>query len=440
MNCTLIEPSPTALATRLIERWRTSPATNTPGSVVSSRNGSRSSGQRCVVGDRGVRPGEDEAALVAADLLADPVRVGRGADEHEHRADVEHLVAVGAGDADVLEALPALGRRDLRARAHLDVPDRGDLLDQVVGHRGGERRAAHEHDHLARAGGEEDRGLAGGVRAADDDHGLVRAGLGLDERGAVVDPLALQLGDPGRVEPPVGDAGGDQHAVAGELAAAGERDDALRSARLELVDLLDRQQLGAEAARLVVRAAGEVGAGEAVREAEVVLDPRALAGLAAGRLALHEHGAQPLGRAVHRRREPGRAAADDDQVVEVELGLGRDAEPRRELERRRRLEHRAVAQEHRGQPVRADAGDVEQPARLGVAVEVEPLVGDPVAGEQVARLVRGGREAVADDPHLGVGARARWPPSRRAGPRASGTAAPPAGPTASGGSSRSARG
>jgi hypothetical protein len=46
MNCTLIEPSPTALATRLIERWRTSPATNTPGSVVSSRKGSRSSGQR----------------------------------------------------------------------------------------------------------------------------------------------------------------------------------------------------------------------------------------------------------------------------------------------------------------------------------------------------------------------------------------------------------
>ena len=31
-----IDPSPTALATRLIERARTSPATNTPGTVVSS--------------------------------------------------------------------------------------------------------------------------------------------------------------------------------------------------------------------------------------------------------------------------------------------------------------------------------------------------------------------------------------------------------------------
>ncbi len=42
---TAIEPSPTALATRLIERARTSPATNTPGTLVSSRNGSRGSGQ-----------------------------------------------------------------------------------------------------------------------------------------------------------------------------------------------------------------------------------------------------------------------------------------------------------------------------------------------------------------------------------------------------------
>ncbi len=36
MSETAIEPSPTALATRLIERARTSPATNTPGTLVSS--------------------------------------------------------------------------------------------------------------------------------------------------------------------------------------------------------------------------------------------------------------------------------------------------------------------------------------------------------------------------------------------------------------------
>src|SRR4029077_12725233 len=41
---TAIDPSPTALATRLIERIRTSPATNTPGTLVSNTYGSRASG------------------------------------------------------------------------------------------------------------------------------------------------------------------------------------------------------------------------------------------------------------------------------------------------------------------------------------------------------------------------------------------------------------
>ena len=38
-------PSPTAEATRFIESRRTSPAANTPGTLVSSTNGGRSSGQ-----------------------------------------------------------------------------------------------------------------------------------------------------------------------------------------------------------------------------------------------------------------------------------------------------------------------------------------------------------------------------------------------------------
>src|SRR5439155_17422403 len=42
---TVAEPSPTADATRLPEPWRTSPAANTPGTLVSNKNGSRISGQ-----------------------------------------------------------------------------------------------------------------------------------------------------------------------------------------------------------------------------------------------------------------------------------------------------------------------------------------------------------------------------------------------------------
>ena len=43
-SCTAMDPSPTAEATRFTEPWRTSPAANTPGMLVSSVNGPRSSG------------------------------------------------------------------------------------------------------------------------------------------------------------------------------------------------------------------------------------------------------------------------------------------------------------------------------------------------------------------------------------------------------------
>ena len=40
-----MDPSPTAAATRLVERCRTSPAANTPGTLVSRKAGGRRSGQ-----------------------------------------------------------------------------------------------------------------------------------------------------------------------------------------------------------------------------------------------------------------------------------------------------------------------------------------------------------------------------------------------------------
>ena len=71
------------------------------------------------------------------------------------------------------------------------------------------------------------------------------------------------------------------------------------------------QDLGSEPPRLLQRAARELVAGDARREAEVVLDPRRRAGLAAGRLALDDDRAEALRGAVDRRREPRRPGADD---------------------------------------------------------------------------------------------------------------------------------
>ena len=88
---------------------------------------------------------------------------------------------------------------------------------------------------------------------------------------------------------------------------------------IRVIDAGD-EDLGAEPARLLQRAARELVARDARREAQVVLDPRRRPGLAARRLALDDDRPQPLRRAVDGRREPGRSAADDHRVVLAAAG------------------------------------------------------------------------------------------------------------------------
>ncbi len=67
--------------------------------------------------------------------------------------------------------------------------------------------------------------MAGGVAATDDDNrsrcALTNLGLG----GRVVDALALELVEAGRVESPVVRATGDDDRSAGDLGAVGQPDD-----------------------------------------------------------------------------------------------------------------------------------------------------------------------------------------------------------------------
>ena len=107
--------------------------------------------------------------------------------------------------------------------------------------------------------------------------------------------------------------------------AVGEGDDAVLVLNPQAGHLLG-QNLDAEALGLGDGAAGQVRAAEAVGEAQIVLDARRRARLAAGGLALDHHGVQALGRPVDGGGQPRRAAADDDQVVERLLGARLEAD------------------------------------------------------------------------------------------------------------------
>ena len=185
---------------------------------------------------------------------------------------------------------------------------RADLLDEVVRHGLLQTVTPHEQMHRAGESRQVDGRLPGRVGGAHDVDLAVLAGGRLGQRGAVEDAPADEVVQARRVQPAVGDAGGQDHRVRGDLAAVLEPDHPrLPSTAPGWVTLARGQQLGAELQRLPARPVGELLAGDAVGEAQVVLDPGALARLPAGGVRLDQHGVEPFGGAVDRRAQPARA-------------------------------------------------------------------------------------------------------------------------------------
>jgi hypothetical protein len=147
----------------------------------------------------------------------------------------------------------------------------------------------------------------------------------------------------------------------------------------------------------VARSAGSLP--EIRREAEVVLDPCRRAGLAAERDRVDHLSVESLRGAVHGRGETRRPGADDDQIAE----RGRSA-TRAEPEQLRDLrvgwvpQHTFVA-DHDRRFGGVDAERLEQRIGFLVLLEVHPLVGHPVAGQELSQAMGAPRVARADQLH-----------------------------------------
>jgi len=294
----------------------------------------------------------------------------------------------------------AIGPDDLGTGADRDLRDVLDLLDEVERHGPLQRRPADQDRHRLGPAGQVNGGLPGRVGPADDEHVLSRARCRLGERGAVVDAAAGHLVEPRGVQPAVGDAGGEDDGVRVDRAVVREADAARGAVDLQADHVARGEHLGSELGRLPAGPVGELGPGHPVREAQVVLDPGALARLASGRGALDEHGAQPLGRPVHRRAQAGRAAANDDQVVEVLGRRGGQSYPAGQLGVGRLHQRLAVRSDHDWQPPPVGAGRGQQPLAFWLVRGV-PAVGHLVAGQELADLGRPRRPPVTDDLRLG---------------------------------------
>jgi hypothetical protein len=346
--------------------------------------------------------GEHVAPAVAQHLGRQPVGAGRGADEHEEP--VARLLGRGIRRSiahdDALEHAVAAAADDLGARAHRDAL-RVQLVDQVLRHAGGERRAAHEQGHGCRVPREMQGSLPRGVAAADHVHDLARHALRLDRGRTVEDARALERLELGDLDPPVRHAGREHHRPARHLVAGGDAHHEAVALGAQPDRLAGVREPRAEHPRLLVRALRELGARNAPREAEVVADERAGAGLAADRLAFdHEH-VEPLGCRVHRRREPRRSGSHDDQVRDarpVERGL----EPvgLRELGVARVSEHPAVEQHDDGMPGIGRLAECGEPRDGLLASRGQPRVRHAPAREQAPQFVGAHERLVADHGHL----------------------------------------
>ena len=215
----------------------------------------------------------------------------------------------------------------------------------------------------------------------------------LAARGAVRDPLAGQPVEPVDRQLPPGDSAGQDDRPRAQDVTAVEVE--LTARDVQPLDRAGHEDLGAEPARLLERAARQLVAGHARGEAEVILDPRGGAGLAAGRLALDDDRAQALRGSVHGRRQARGARADDHRVVLGGGGLGAEAE---------QLGHPSQARSHHGLAV--DDADRRQvpvgrhraapPVRPVRRVGREPRERDLVALQEAPQLRAGRIPAMPD--------------------------------------------
>ena len=211
-----------------------------------------------------------------------------------------------------------------------------------------------------------------------------RAQPRFDRRGPVPHAAALKGSEVVDGRSAIARAGRDhQRSRANSLAVAEvQRQGAIDAAAVDGFHLGRDHDLGAEFLRLHERASGQRLAGNAGRKSEIVLDPRAGAGLAAIGAGIQDDHRQALGSRIDRGREPGGPAADDGDVVDLCAVQSRDhAERAGKLGDRRVAQHRAVRADHQRQlrvsrPVfddqltrlRIDLG-IEHVMRLAVATE-----------------------------------------------------------------------
>jgi len=135
------------------------------------------------------------------------------------------------------------------------------------------------------------------------------------------------------------------------------------------------------------RALGQLGAADTIRETQLILDPRAAAGLAAQGIALNQHRLEALGDAIDSRAQARWPGTIDCQIVFSAQRSMKPAELLGDLPNRWALQARAIREDADRQSCIGQMLYASILARLRVALQLHPLKRHIAAVQEVADRV-----------------------------------------------------
>ena len=159
--------------------------------------------------------------------------------------------------------------------------------------------------------------------------------------------------------------------------------------RIEADNLARDENFGAEAFGLPKRPARELGARDAARKAQIILDSRRRLRLASRRLLFDHDRAQALRGPVDSGGEACRSPANDDRIVVLKARRGLKAEPSRELAGLRPDQFRPVGEPQSGAIVLVRRRPRPVIGQIWI-VDRQPAEGNLVALEKTAQVEAGG--------------------------------------------------
>ena len=276
-----------------------------------------------------------------------------------------------------------------------------NLFDQVLRHGAGKRVAADQNNHALCVLGEVHCRLTRGVCAAHDIDDFALAGQCFSSAATIIDPRALQPVYSRSFESTPLHPSRDHQRVARDLVPIHQLDDPVRTFCSDADSFLRRQDFHSETLGLEHGTPGQIAATEAGGKSKIVLNAGAHSGLTAGCFPLNHYCMQTFRGAIDGSGQPGRPSADNRQIIETGLGARPQSDLLRDVGGYTLKKLRPVGKQHHGEIASLRAQCLQEAFGfriIGGTLDVNPLIRDTVARQEVPQLIGPRRPAGAQHP------------------------------------------